>query len=451
MRQKSGYKMQRIVAFLEKYKIFNSGKTFLVGFSGGFDSMCLLDILFKLSSEHNFKLIAVHLNHNWRANESDKEEKNCEKFCNERNIQFYSEKLSDDVKKTETAAREARQAFFRNCSKKFHADGVFLAHNKSDNTETVLYRIAYGTGVRGLGGISEYTDCFGYKIYRPLLFWTRDEVEEYCKINNLSPNNDSSNYNTKYKRNFLRHRVVKDLKQINPDIDNAVMRLSDIARSEQNIIKEYLDNIRAEISSKENIKTQNFLSLSLDVKKKLVHELFIEKDLEYDSKKIEDVLSFIQENHDSAAGKTLSITDNLWLFVCKKYFTFIKKEEKIHDEILINHEGVYVFGDKIFEIKKIKNIPEKFPSETEKQAYANLSFPLYLRTRRDGDIFNPFGMKGSMKLKKYFINKNVEKHMRDKIVLLCNEREVLWIPEIGLSEKIRVAKTPLYHISMKER
>ena len=162
-------------------------------------------------------------------------------------------------------------------------------------------------------------------------------------------------------------------------------------------------------------------------------------------------MSFIQENHDSAAGKTLSITDNLWLFVCKKYFTFIKEEEKIYDEILINNEGVYVFGDKIFEIKKIKNIPEKFPAETDKQAYANLSFPLYLRTRRDGDIFNPFGMKGSMKLKKYFINKNIEKHMRDKIVLLCNEREVLWIPEIGLSEKIRVAKTPLYHISMKER
>ena len=82
--------MQRIIAFLNKYKIFNSEKCFLVGFSGGFDSMCLLDILTKLSKEHHFKIIAVHLNHNWRGDESDKEEENCKKFCEEHDLTFYS-------------------------------------------------------------------------------------------------------------------------------------------------------------------------------------------------------------------------------------------------------------------------------------------------------------------------------------------------------------------------
>ena len=443
--------MQRIIAFLEKYKILNSEKTFLVGFSGGYDSMCLLDILNDLSKKNNFKIIAVHLNHNWRGEESDNEEQNCKEFCKQRNINFYSERLSDKVKKTETAARKARQKFFKKCCEKFEAAGVFLAHNKSDNTETVIYRISHGTGVKGLCGITEYFEIFGYKIYRPLLSWSRQDVEEYCNTHKLNPNNDSSNLNTKYKRNFLRHKVIKDLKQINPDIDNAVMRLSEIAASEQNIIKEYLDKIRKEISDGNKINTKKFLEQSLDVQKKFIHEMFIEKNLEYDSKKINDVISFITENTRTKAGNTLSITSNLWLFSGEKYFTFIEKTEKIYDETVINGEGSYLFKNKIFEIKKINDMPEEFPDETENYAFVNLTFPLILRTRRDGDIINPFGMKGSMKLKKYFINKNIEKYKRDEIVLLCNEKEVLWIPEAGLSEKLRAEKAPLYFVLMKER
>ena len=443
--------MQRIIAFLEKYKILNSEKTFLVGFSGGYDSMCLLDILNDLSKKNNFKIIAVHLNHNWRGEESDNEEQNCKEFCKQRNINFYSERLSDKVKKTETAAREARQKFFKKCCEKFEAAGVFLAHNKSDNTETVIFRIAHGTGVKGLCGITEYSEIFGYKICRPLLSWSRQDVEEYCNTHKLNPNNDSSNLNTKYKRNFLRHKVIKDLKQINPDIDNAVMRLSEIAASEQNIIKEYLDKISKEISDENKINTKKFLEQSLDVQKKFIHEMFIEKNLEYDSKKINDVISFITENTRTKAGNTLSITSNLWLFSGEKYFTFIEKTEKIYDETVINGEGSYLFKNKIFEIKKINDMPEEFPDETENYAFVNLTFPLILRTRRDGDIINPFGMKGSMKLKKYFINKNIEKYKRDEIVLLCNEKEVLWIPEAGLSEKLRAEKAPLYFVLMKER
>ena len=239
----------------------------------------------KLSKEHHYKIIAVHLNHNWRGDESDKEEENCKKFCEEHDLTFYSERLPDSIKKSETAAREARQKFFKKCCEKFNAEGIFLAHNKSDNTETVIFRIAHGTGVKGLCGITEYSQIFGYKIYRPLLTWSRQDVEEYCKTHNLTPNNDSSNSDTKYNRNFLRHKVIKDLKQINEDIDSAVMRLSEIAQSEQNIINEYLNKIRAKIEIDNKIKTGSFLNLSYDVQKKFIHEFFIKNNLEYDAKK----------------------------------------------------------------------------------------------------------------------------------------------------------------------
>ena len=99
--------------FLKKHNLFDTDKPILLAFSGGFDSMCLLDICHKLG----LNITAIHLNHNWRGEESKKEEENCRDFCNSRGINFYAETLSLDIPKTETAAREARYEFFKKMRK----------------------------------------------------------------------------------------------------------------------------------------------------------------------------------------------------------------------------------------------------------------------------------------------------------------------------------------------
>lgn len=139
--------------FIEKYNL--SGR-FILAFSGGYDSMCLLDVLYKLKTD----VVAVHLNHNWRGKESMDEAENCENFAKSRGILYYSETLPDDVQKTETAAREARYDFFKRCAEKFNSQIVFTAHNFDDNAETVLYRIIRGTGTAGLQGIAEKREIF---------------------------------------------------------------------------------------------------------------------------------------------------------------------------------------------------------------------------------------------------------------------------------------------------
>ena len=183
----------KVSKFIKKY---NLSGTFIVAFSGGYDSMCLLDILHKM----NCDVVAIHLNHNWRGDESRKEEQNCKNFTLKNNIKYYTETLPENIEKTETAAREARYDFFKRCALKFNSDIVFTAHNFDDNAETVLYRITKGTGITGLQGIAEHRDIF----YRPLLNIERKDIELYCKENNLAPNIDSSNKNTKYKRNLIR-------------------------------------------------------------------------------------------------------------------------------------------------------------------------------------------------------------------------------------------------------
>lgn len=249
--------ISRVKNFIEKYKL--SG-TFIVAFSGGYDSMCLLDVLNKL----RYDIAAVHLNHNWRGEESLAEAKVCEEFCTSRGIKFYTETLPDNIEKTETAAREARYKFFKRCAEKFNSKTVFTAHNFDDNAETVLYRIIKGTGIAGLQGIAERRDIY----YRPLLSISREEIEKYCRQNNLHPNNDSSNSDTKYKRNLIRHKILPLMKEINPKVTNAINSLSDIAKQED----EQTNSIR---------------------------QMLIENKLDYDCKKIKEIQQFIEENKNS--------------------------------------------------------------------------------------------------------------------------------------------------------
>ena len=413
--------------FIKKH---NLSGTIIVAFSGGYDSMCLLDILNKLGE----KIIAVHLNHNWRGEESLNEAKNCGNFAKSKGIQYYSEILPDCIEKTETAAREARYDFFRRCAKKFNSKIVFTAHNFDDNAETVLYRIIRGTGTIGLQGIAEKRDIF----YRPLLKTTRAEIEKYCKDNNLKPNNDSSNSNTKYRRNFIRHKIIPLLKEINPNVTEALNSLSEIAYEENRLIDTYLP--------------KNLILASEIEQKRLIYKILNENNIDYDREKIENIKKFIQENKNSKSGKKISLTDNLWLFVSSKKVEIITKTKKNTEEINISKCGKYKFEDYIFSIEKYNEEITEFPNDTEYKAYISANeINFTLRHRKDGDKIQPLGSKGSQKLKKYLNEKKIPQHEKDKLIFLCKDNEILWAAGIGLSEKIKVAQKPTHMLKLEKR
>ena len=413
--------------FIKKH---NLSGTIIVAFSGGYDSMCLLDILNKLGE----KVIAAHLNHNWRGEESLKEAENCENFAKSRGIQYYSEILPDYIAKTETAARDARYDFFRRCAKKFNSKIVFTAHNFDDNAETVLYRIIRGTGTIGLQGIAEKRDIF----YRPLLKTTRAEIEKYCKNNNLKPNNDSSNSNTKYKRNFIRHKIIPLLKEINPNVTEALNSLSEIAYEDNNLINTYLPT--------------NLIQASEIEQKRLIYKILNEYNLDYDKEKIKNIQKFIQENKNSKSGKKISLADNLWLYVSSKKTEVISKTEKNIEEINIYKCGKYEFEDYISSIEKYNKKIDEFPHDKEYKAYIAVEeINFTLRHRKDGDKIQPLGSLGSQKLKKYLNEKKIPQHEKDKLIFLCKDNEILWAAGIGLSEKIKVAPKPTHMLKLEKR
>jgi len=446
--------IDRISNFIKKYDL--QDKTIIVGFSGGYDSMCLLDILSKIKQNRDFidlTVIAAHFNHNWRGEESLREQEVCRIFAASKGFEFYTKTAPDTIKKTENDARIARYEFFEEAYEEYDADAVFTAHNKDDNAETVLYRIIKGTGIVGLKGISEKRKFF----YRPLLSTSRKEIMDYCNKNNLSPNNDSSNSDIKYKRNYLRLNVIPALEKINPEVKDSLNTLSINARSDNEIIEEYLTPIRPKVLQKDSIDVQEYKKLSYPVRMRFLYEYITELGLDYDSKKIKEIFDFIEENIEKRNGSTHSLASALWLYADNKIVETIPKKKEINiDEIkpvIIEAEGEYIIGNKTFILKRFdENEMFVFPESTSNFAYVDLSnvdFPLTLRTRRDGDSISPFGMKGSMKLKKFMNSKGVQRHKRDEILLLCNENEVLWVSGVGLSNKIGVKDKPTHVIEIK--
>lgn len=418
--------VKNVDEFIKQYKI--NGKI-LVALSGGCDSIVLLHVLSVLK----FDVVAIHLNHNWRAGESLRDEKYAKEFANSLGIQFYSEKLSNKYKKTESDAREARYAFFEKCAKKFNSEYIFLAHNKNDNAETLLYRVFKGTGLKGLCSIPKKRGIF----YRPLLNIGREEIEKYAKKNNLKYVFDSSNNDIKYKRNFIRKEIIPLAKEINPDVICALNNLANLANMHYLTVLEILEKIKKDIFYKDKIILSKFLNLNLAFKYEIIND-FIGSDLKFrDFKRIKSYVEFIEKKHNKNAKK--SINKNLFLEISNGYIFKTSQIQKNDTVLIVNKEGEYNFCDKKIVIKKVCKI-----NDYKNGQYLNLSFdePIVLRTRRDGDVFCPFGMKsGKMKLKSYLINKKIPRQIRDNLLLLAKGNEILCIVGLQISQKVAVCNT----------
>ncbi len=210
-----------------------------VALSGGADSVALLYSLYMLKNELKFSLSACHVNHNLRGEESDRDEMFVRRLCRMLDIPIYVKniRVTDYVtkhKSVELCAREIRYGFFSSLYGKRY---IATAHTASDNTETVLINMTRGTALSGVSGIPHRRG----NIIRPIIECTREEIENFCTSNSLAYVTDSTNLSDDYTRNKLRHSVIPVLKQINPSVENAFTRLSELCSEDDS----YLDSVAA--------------------------------------------------------------------------------------------------------------------------------------------------------------------------------------------------------------
>ena len=229
---------QKIKNNLTPIKFFKNQKIGLA-VSGGVDSMVMLDTFCRISREYNLKLYVMHYNHKWRK-ESFRDRALVRKYCKEKKIKFLYKENKGEIIKDEELAREQRYSFFKIQAKKFSLKVICTAHHRDDQLETILFRLARGTGPNGLSPIKEFRELTdGIKIFRPLLNVWKKDILNYAVKNKISYIEDKTNLEVIYKRNLVRRKILPLLKKINPEAENNILAFSDLAYSQNVALSNY--------------------------------------------------------------------------------------------------------------------------------------------------------------------------------------------------------------------
>ncbi len=218
---------EKICRCVLEHKMLDGASGVLVGFSGGADSTALLHWLSGFCAGRPIRLVAMHINHGIRGEEAERDERFCRSFCESRGIEFVSKKADVPAlaarsgKSLEEEARNVRYGLFSEALRELGLDRIATAHNADDNLETVIFNLVRGTGAAGMAGIPPVRG----NIIRPLLYCEKEELVAYCRENGLDFVTDSTNSDTSYTRNFIRHEILPRLRQINPAAAQNALRM----------------------------------------------------------------------------------------------------------------------------------------------------------------------------------------------------------------------------------
>ncbi len=225
--------LERFREHVHRSGFFRDTDRVLVGYSGGPDSTCLLHLL----HASKIDVVAGHLHHRQR-DQADIEQERCEEFCSSLEVAFATgsadvPQMAKELKiGLEEAGRKARYEFFEQAAARLGCTLIATAHTRDDNVETILFRMARGTGLAGLAGIPERRG----NIVRPLLPFSRTETRSYCTANDLWFHDDPANEDLQFARARVRHRVIPELEAVNPEAQNALMRLSKLVSEEEALL-----------------------------------------------------------------------------------------------------------------------------------------------------------------------------------------------------------------------
>jgi len=226
-------------------KLLKNQKTVVLGVSGGPDSVFLLNCLLNHPESHPLRIIVAHVNHCLRGKQSDLDEKFVRELAEKSGLKF--EKIRADVKSLakkenlsiEAAGRKIRYEFFLSLLKKYKADSILTAHHSDDNLETVLLNFLRGAGLKGLSGMEEIsTHSSGLKLIRPLLCVTKKEILDFLKKQKIKFRKDLSNLDTKIPRNFLRSKIIPQLKKLNPNLAQTILKNSQGIKEIQDFLEQ---------------------------------------------------------------------------------------------------------------------------------------------------------------------------------------------------------------------
>ncbi|MDD4680395.1 MAG: tRNA lysidine(34) synthetase TilS [Clostridia bacterium] len=451
--------LQKVLHTIQSYRMLSPGDKVVVGLSGGADSVALLHILKEIQEGPlDIRLFAAHVNHGIRGEAARNDADFTQTLCSGWGIPFYLEEadipsLACSLQQSEEeAGRHFRYGFFHKVLEKTGADKIATAHHKNDQAETILHNLIRGTGMQGLTGIQAVNEGI---IIRPLLELTKQEILEYLDIHHLPYQEDATNKDSTYTRNRIRNRLIPVLeKDFNPDIVDSLVRMSRILREEEEFLTEYTRDLYRKYSktltNKLVFDLKPFLSCHTAIQKRLVRAAL--RDLRGD---LDDVgSSHVEAVIKLAAGsRTGSQTvvpgsekGDQPVQVKVSYGTLqfqkvkldmpsaiVDKHLDIPGKVVWEHPEMVITAERWEKNKGLEFSPQCIYIDEDK-----IKGNLMLRSRKEGDRFQPLGMEGTKKLKDFFIDRKVPAEQRAYVPLLVDEENIIWVAGFQMNHNYRL-------------
>lgn len=442
--------MDKVLDYIEKYRMIDRGDHVIAGVSGGADSVCLLFLLSQYRERLGISLEVVHIEHGIRGKESLEDAAFVENLCKTFEVPFTlcRRDVPQLAKKwkcsLEEAGRRARyEAFCRQAEGKAHVK-IAVAHNRDDLAETVLFHILRGCSLKGLSGIPPVRDG----IIRPLLGLERREIEEILRREGLDFRVDRTNLEEDYTRNRIRNTFLPALeREINAGARAHLASLAEKAgKAEAYLRSEAKERALGILSRKQG---KLFLEKrKLQGEKELMQEYILLYSLDQLSGRKD-----ITEKHVEAArellrkqsGRRLELPGGVCIRNQGEYLILEKcpaKETKKEEEKGLAVPGETIFGNFRFTAEILPRKDELIEEKmyTKWFDYDTIKDTISLRSRRTGDYLTIGPERMHQSLKKYLINEKIPADERDQVLLLAEGSHILWAVRYRISESYKVTK-----------
>lgn len=399
---------------------------YLLAVSGGVDSMVLLDMFRKTST--NFQV--AHCNFQLRGDDSLGDEKFVREYCGKHTIPFHSVKFDVENFKstgnysTEMACRILRYNWFEEIMQTNKLDFLVTAHHLNDNIETFIINLSRGTGLKGLVGMKISAE----NIFRPLLSTTKENILHYANSEGLSWREDYTNQTDEYIRNKIRHHIAPVLNEIHPNFETNFNKTLSFINDAQSFIESQMENIRKRIIYDEEQSAIEIETLnSLDNMNFVQYYLFER----YGFKDV-DLINKLKCSENSS-----ELTSQYYRLIKNRDFLILsKKSIEETDEIIIKQDEIKI---KSLNLKFIRS-NSKLENATECINADNIKFPLRFRKVKVGDYFFPLGMQGQKKMiSKFFKDLKLSKIEKENAWLLVdNLDQIIWVVNYRLDERFKM-------------
>ncbi|MCX7876532.1 MAG: tRNA lysidine(34) synthetase TilS [Melioribacteraceae bacterium] len=435
---------QKVINFIQLNDLIQKKDKLLIALSGGADSVFALHFFYKFKKKFNCSFSAVHFNHNLRGVESDNDEKFVKNICNSLGIELFIIKLNvrESAKKNkmsiEEAARELRYFHLNKLAEENNFTKIVTAHNKNDNTETILQNLFSGTGIKGLTGIPIQRG----KIIRPILSLEKNEIVDYLTKHKIRFITDSSNFSNEFKRNYLRNEILPLIKyNINPSVDDALFRFA-------KNVNEYFqfENVTCENLIKHHVKfLSDRIEISLELKNiygfipgvllKKIFEQNLNVNFGYkDFEKINDITN-------KQKGKSILIRKHLQAIREKDSIILTTPKKINNEEIKIKLGEKKRFNNYTIKIEKA-DLNENFSKNknTELISFDDLEENFLIRYWKDGDKFKPLGLNHYKKVSDFLTDLKIPSNQKRKIPVLINRNKIVWVIGLRISDEVKITK-----------